>query len=228
MKALIEGIKKFHESVYPEKRALFEKLAVGQNPTALLIACADSRVEMQVVTQSEPGQLFVFRNAGNIVPPFGAAVGSVTATIEYAMVALKIPHIIVCGHSDCGAMKGLLDIETVASSMPTVARWLEYAEVARALAIENDDGKNPKALLEQVTHENIIRQIEHLETHPSVAVRLARGEVELHGWYYDIGSSRVTAFDAQSGDFLPVEKEPLPHATIINRRPRPYSKVEKK
>jgi carbonic anhydrase len=172
---IIKGVCRFRTEVFPAKRALFQELAKGQNPSAVVISCADSRVDMQMVTQSEPGEIFCFRNAGNIVPPYGAVLGAASATIEYAMEALEIPHIIVCGHSDCGAMKGVLKHD-LAARMPTVAGWLRFAEVPRQLALQKQHASE-QALLDALVRENVLAQLAHLRTHPAVAVRLARGAV---------------------------------------------------
>jgi carbonic anhydrase len=219
MDKIIKGVCRFRTEVFPGKRALFEQLAKGQSPSAVVISCADSRVDMQMVTQSEPGQLFCFRNAGNIVPPYGAVLGAASATIEYAMEALEIPNIIVCGHSDCGAMKGVLKHD-LAERMPTVAGWLRFAEVPRQFALEKQH-ESEQARLDTLVRENVLAQLAHLKTHPAVAVRLARGTVKLHGWVYDIESAEVTAYDAASGRFMSLEAEPTPHAT-----PEPRLRVD--
>jgi carbonic anhydrase len=199
MKQIIDGVKRFRSEVFPEMKELYKSLANGQRPSALMISCADSRVDMQLVTQCEPGHLFFFRNAGNIVPPYGPTLGAASATIEYAMVALKIPNIIVCGHSDCGAMKGLL-AQGVADTMPTVAQWLKYADTPRQLVL-NEPGLGQKEKVDRLIRLNVLSQLDHLRTHPSVAVRLARGELTLHGWVYDIEQGSVDAYDAASGAF---------------------------
>jgi carbonic anhydrase len=209
MQEIVDGIKKFKAEIYPRKRELFSRLASGQSPSALVISCADSRVDMQLVTQSEPGQLFVFRNAGNIVPPYGAALGAVSATIEYAMVALDVPHIIVSGHSDCGAMKGVLRPEAL-KTMPTVSQWLSYVEGARQVTEATGGDPASPEYLRRLTHENIVFQLDHLRTHPSVAVRIARGTVDLHGWYYDIESGEVTEYDPRTGEFVPLLRSAIP------------------
>jgi carbonic anhydrase len=211
MKEIIEGVHRFRTQIFPEKRGLFKSLANGQRPSALMISCADSRVDMSLVTQCEPGHLFFFRNAGNIVPPYGQALGAASATIEYAMVALQIPNIIVCGHSDCGAMKGLL-AEGVADKMPVVAQWLKYADVPRQIVL-NEGEADHKSRVDRLIRLNVLSQIEHLKTHPSVAVRVARGEVKLHGWVYDIGDGSVDAYDHASGSFKPLEEAAQVHAT---------------
>jgi carbonic anhydrase len=211
MKQIIEGVHKFRTQIFPEKRAMFKELAGGQSPSALMISCADSRVDMGLVTQCDPGHLFFFRNAGNIVPPFGMALGAASATIEYAMVALKIPNIIVCGHSDCGAMKGLL-ATGVAETMPTVAQWLKYADIPRQIVL-SESGQDRQAQIDRLIRLNVLSQLDHLKTHPSVAVRIAKGEVKLHGWVYDIESGGVEAYDQATGQFAPLEAAEEVHAT---------------
>ncbi|HET8940067.1 MAG TPA: carbonic anhydrase [Polyangiales bacterium] len=211
MKQIIEGVQRFRTQIFPEKRGLFKALASGQSPSALMISCADSRVDMGMVTQCGPGHLFMFRNAGNIVPPFGRALGAACATIEYAMVALQIPNIIVCGHSDCGAMKGVL-AQGVAETMPTVAQWLKYADVSRQIVLVEGD-PDPQARVDRLIRLNVLSQLDHLKTHPSVAVRIARGEVKLHGWVYDIEHGSVDAYDPASGTFMPLDQIAEAHAT---------------
>jgi carbonic anhydrase len=179
-----------------------------------MISCADSRVDMSLVTQCEPGHLFFFRNAGNIVPPYGQALGAASATIEYAMVALQIPNIIVCGHSDCGAMKGVLAQEGLADKMPVVAQWLRYADTPRRIVM-SEGLTDEKARLTRLIRLNVLSQIMHLKSHPSVAARVARGEVKLHGWVYDIEDGSVEAYDQASGKFKPLEEvSEEAHATV--------------
>ena len=213
MKDIIEGVRRFRTQVYPQKRQLFEALARGQRPSAVIICCADSRVDMQLVTQCDPGHLFCFRNAGNIVPPYGTVLGAVSATIEYAMVALEIPNIIVCGHSDCGAMRGVLS-QGLEAKMPTVAQWLRFSDAAHQIVLRDDQA--PEDRLSRLIELNVLAQLEHLKTHPSVAVRLAHGEVQLHGWVYDIEHGTVTAYDRAAGRFVPLEHEPEAQAAEIS------------
>lgn len=222
MQRLIEGVRRFRTEVFPTKRELFADLAKGQSPIAAMISCADSRVDMQLVTQSEPGQLFWFRNAGNIVPPFGAVLGAASATLEYALEALEVPNIIVCGHSDCGAMKGLLN-QNLAATMPTVAGWLRFADVPRQLVLRNSTLSETERV-NALVRENVLAQLTNLQTHPAVAVRLARGSLKMHGWVYDIETGAITAYDATRGSFVPLEDEPLPHATPIARTSLPPQK----
>ena len=127
---IIDGYMHFHNVVYPEQQELFHKLAHEQTPKAMFITCADSRVAPELITQSGPGDLFVTRNVGNVVPPYGQMLGGVSTAIEYAVVALGVKHIIICGHSDCGAMKAVLQPEQL-KTMPTVRAWLQHSEVAK-------------------------------------------------------------------------------------------------
>jgi carbonic anhydrase len=189
--------------VYPQHRELFEDLAASQAPRALFITCADSRVVPTMMTQTRPGELFLCRNAGNIVPPYGEVNGGVSATIEYAVSVLEVQHVIVCGHSDCGAVKALLHPEKL-ESLPTVKSWLAHGERARRIVAENYSDLKGDAAIRALTEENIVAQLENLRTHPSVAARVARGALSVHGWYYHIKSGSVDIFDAERRRFVPV------------------------
>src|SRR3954451_222702 len=175
---ILRGLSQFQRDVYPKQRELFERLALGQRPQALFITCADSRIDPCLLTQTKPGELFICRVIGNIVPPYPDAVGGVSATIEYAVAVLGVADVIVCGHTDCGVMKGVLNPEAVAA-LPSVSAWLQYAQHA-------DDGAHAPDLL-KLTERNVLRQLDNLRTHPSVAARLADGDLGLHGWVYHIG-----------------------------------------
>ncbi|MBV2206498.1 MAG: carbonic anhydrase [Pseudomonas sp.] len=208
---IIGGVKRFREEIYPQQRELFEKLAFEQKPRAMFITCADSRIIPELITQSSPGDLFVTRNVGNVVPPYGQMLGGVSTAIEFAVVALGVQHIIICGHSDCGAMKAVLDPAPL-QRMPTVKAWLRHAEVARHVVEENCGCANEHTL-GILTEENVVAQLDHLRTHPSVAARLASGQLFIHGWVYNIGSSEIRAYDAQTGEFRLIGDGPLPMAT---------------
>jgi carbonic anhydrase len=205
MDRILDGVRQFQKDVYPERKDLFEQLAGGQSPQALFITCADSRVVPDLITQSQPGDLFICRNAGNMIPSYGEALGGVSATIEYAVVALNVEHIIVCGHTDCGAMKGILHPELVAE-MPAVAKWLAHGDLARAMVKENYPQLPEKEMLNALTRENVVAQIEHLHTFPSVAARLARGKLQLHAWIYDIPKGHVQAWEPEKGAWIPIEE----------------------
>jgi len=221
MKRLIQGLMRFQREVFPVKQQLFKSLAESQNPHSLFITCADSRVVPDLITQAAPGDLFICRNAGNIVPPYGLTNGGVTATIEYAVVALGIKNIILCGHSDCGAMRAVLYPERV-KDLPTVASWLGHAECARRVVAENHANLTDEDALRVVTEENVVAQLDHLRTHPSVAVRLARGEINLYGWVYEIHTGQMTAYDVEEGRFLPLTENTMPAATP---RPRALRRI---
>lgn len=218
MKKLLAGFARFRREVFPEQEPLFQRLKGEQNPQALFITCSDSRVVPGLITMTDPGDLFLIRNAGNIVPAYGEVHGGVTATIEYAMMVLKVPHIIICGHSDCGAVKAMLDPEKL-GDMPTVVEWLRHAEVARRVVNAHYGEADTRQRADAMTFENVVCQLEHLRTHPSVAVALSRGEVQLHGWVYDIAHGTIKAFDASEGRFVDLDRAgPPPHATPRPRR----------
>ena len=179
----------------------------------MFIACADSRIVPELITQSSPGDLFVTRNVGNVVPPYGQMNGGVSTAIEYAVLALGVHHIIVCGHSDCGAMRAVLNPQSL-EKMPTVKAWLRHAEVARTMVHENCDCADESSSMHVLTEENVIAQLQHLRTHPSVASRMANGQLFIHGWVYDIETSSIKAYDADKGCFLPLDgSHPIPVAT---------------
>ena len=203
MQRLIDGIHQFQRDHFRPLQGLFEQLSHGQSPETLFITCSDSRIDPNLITRSRPGDLFILRNAGNIVPPHGAANGGEAATIEYAVAALGVRDVIVCGHSHCGAMKGLLEPEQLAS-VPAVAAWLGHAESTRRIISENYGHLAGNARLTATVEENVLVQLENLRTLPAVASRLKRGDLHLHGWVYKIETGEVFAFDAAAGQFSPV------------------------
>ncbi|RPD91566.1 carbonic anhydrase [Pseudomonas monteilii] len=217
LKHIVDGFLRFHHDVFPDQQELFKKLATAQTPRAMFITCADSRIVPELITQSSPGDLFVTRNVGNVVPPYGQMNGGVSSAIEYAVMALKVHHIIICGHSDCGAMRAVLNPQSL-TKMPTVGAWLRHAEVARTVVENNCSCGSEHETMQVLTKENVIAQLHHLRTHPSVASRLAAGELFIHGWVYDIETSKIEAYDAASDSFLPLAAgEPVPCATPRGR-----------
>lgn len=197
MDALLDGVKRFQSETFSPQREAFEELAQGQSPHTLFITCADSRVAPELITTVGLGEIFVCRNIGNIVPAYGEMLGGVSAVIEYATVALQVKNIVICGHTNCGAMKALsAGPALLEKSMPTVRAWLRNAESARTVlqAMQgSEEIDNPDALAFQ----NVISQLTHLRTHPSVAARLADGSLAIHGWVFNIGSGRVSVLDDQ-------------------------------
>jgi carbonic anhydrase len=202
MKKLITGIREFQSTYFTENKALFEQLAHGQHPRVLFITCSDSRIDPNLITQTDPGDLFVIRNAGNIVPPYGAANGGEGASIEYAIHALDIDRIIVCGHNHCGAMKGLLKLNQLQADMPLVYDWLKHTEATRRLVIENYSHLEGEELLNTAVAENIITQIENLKTYPVVRSRLHQGKLNIYGWVYEIETGEVLAYDPNTQSFV--------------------------
>lgn len=200
---LIAGIHHFRKQVFRQHRDLFERLAEGQRPETLFITCSDSRIDPNLITHTEPGDLFVLRNAGNLVPAYGATSGGEVATIEFAVTGLQVRDIVVCGHSHCGAMKGLLKPESLVE-MPAVAEWLRHAEATRRIVRSKYKNLSGEELLEVCTEENVLVQLENLQTHPAVAVALAQGQLKLHAWIYDIASGDVFAYDEPTAQFVPL------------------------
>ncbi|OYW19202.1 MAG: carbonate dehydratase [Planctomycetales bacterium 12-60-4] len=218
MQKLIHGIHQFRTQDFRPLQGLFEKLAKGQNPETLFITCSDSRIDPSLLTRSQPGDLFILRNAGNIVPPHGAANGGEAATIEFAVAGLGIKDIIICGHSHCGAMQGLLKPEML-ESLPTVASWLSHAETTRRIVRDNYAHLDGEQLLTATVEENVLVQLENLRTLPAVASRLVRGDLHLHGWVYKIATGEVFAYDTTNGQFVPLAQyQYQPSEATVRRR----------
>lgn len=216
---IVEGFQHFKDHVFPTQQPLFQKLANQQNPRAMVITCADSRIVPELITQCAPGDLFVTRNVGNIVPPYGQMMGGVSTAIEYAVLVLKVQHIIICGHSDCGAMKAVLNPASL-EKMPTVKAWLNHADTAKAM-VREQCGCADHPHLGLLTEENVISQLDHLRTHPSVASKIATGQLFIHGWVYDIEHGEIQAYDNQQHRFRPLLSATLPTATPQARYRRP-------
>lgn len=217
MQRLIKGIHRFRESEFRPLQGLFEQLAKGQKPETLFITCSDSRIDPSLLTDTDPGELFILRNAGNIVPAHGTVNGGEVATIEFAVAGLGVRDIIVCGHSHCGAMKGLLDPSQV-QKLPSVASWLAHAEATRRIVTENYGDLSKEQQLDAAIEENVLVQLENLRTLPCVASRLVKGDLHLHGWVYVIESGEVFAYDSSMGQFVPLAEYPIPEQQIRQRR----------
>ena len=204
---LVDGVRRFRDDAYPERETMFARLATEQKPQTLLIACADSRVVPELITQTNPGELFVCRNIGNIVPAYGEMLGGVSAVVEYACVALEVTDIIVCGHSDCGAMKALLDPDTpTLAKMPTVTSWLRNAHAARSVVEATQPDLVGPERVQALIEQNVRTQVAHLGTHPSVAGRLATGKLAVHGWVYGIETGTITTMQGPGGPFVPIDR----------------------
>tara|TARA_R110002167_G_scaffold156092_3_gene350706 strand:+ start:1501 stop:2184 length:684 start_codon:yes stop_codon:yes gene_type:complete len=204
MPKITSGIVRFKTEIYPQKKELFDQLSRGQNPEALFITCSDSRVDPNLLVQTDPGELFIIRNAGNIVPPFSTTTGGTTASIEYAVAVLGVKHVVICGHSECGAMHGVLNPELI-KDLPHVRKWLSFSNTALQIIQEKMPDLSSDKKLEMLIEENVLLQMRHLQTHAHVAAKLATKKIQLHGWTYNIGSGDVKAYDETKGCFVPVE-----------------------
>jgi carbonic anhydrase len=194
MEQIIRGVLDFKKNIYPERKDLFGTLATGQNPDVLFVTCSDSRIDPNLLTGSHPGDLFICRNAGNIIPPHSNETGGMTASIEYAVAVLGVRHIIVCGHTDCGAVKGALDVAGL-KGLPHVQEWLGHCRSAMEIVRERNgiaaDCPVGVEHLNEAIEENVLQQVQHLKTHPAVAAKIATKKVEVHGWVYNIKSGTI-------------------------------------
>ena len=198
---LKEGIRRFKRDVYPGQAAQYQRvMSEPQRPHALIITCADSRIHPDALTQAEPGEIFVTRNIGNMVPAYGEMLGGVSAVLEFAVAAMQVQHIAVCGHTECGAMKALLEPESV-ESMPTVKAWLRNAHAALSVAQAIQQQTGDPDLLSLVTEQNVLLQVQHVRTHPAVAGAIARGELTVSGWVYDIARGEVSICEGGGNRF---------------------------
>ncbi|UWZ83449.1 carbonic anhydrase [Occallatibacter riparius] len=205
LEKLKAGIRRFHEEVYTPKAEEYRLAASRpQRPHTLIVACADSRVDVESITSSGPGEVFVTRNVGNLVPPYSGTPGGVTAVIEYAVTALGVKHLVVCGHSDCGAMKALLKPHST-EDMPAVDHWLHHGRAALKIVESTArpaEGESEK--LARLTEVNVLAQLVHMKTHPSVAGAWAGGQLTISGWVYDIASGTVRIARDGQRTFEPV------------------------
>jgi carbonic anhydrase len=205
MQKLVQGVHHFQDGIFGANRAMFERLVTGQHPLALFITCSDSRINPNLLTQTEPGELFIMRNAGNIVPSHGGtAAGGEAATIEFAVAGLGIKDIIICGHSHCGAMKAAIGNPAELADMPAMRGWLAHAEATRRIIRDKYQHLQGTALVTASVEENVLVQLENLRTHPVVAAGLASRALSLHGWVYKFETGEVFAFDPGEGQFLPL------------------------
>jgi carbonic anhydrase len=213
MRDIIDGFLKFQRDIFPQRSKRFKELASSQEPTTLFIACSDSRVVPELLTQREPGDLFVIRNAGNIVPSYGPEPGGVSATVEYAVTGLGVTDIVICGHSDCGAMTAIASCKCL-EHMPAVANWLRHADSAKVINAARQHA-SPRARLDALIRDNIRAQLANLKTHPSVALALDAGRLTLHGWAYDIETGSIDALDSDTNRFVSLAQHPLTAASRL-------------
>lgn len=200
MQRILEGHKRFLKDVFPSRRDQFHLLAESQAPEWLFITCSDSRIVPDMILQTGPGDLFISRNAGNVIPVSANDVDGTTATIEYAVEVLKVPYAIVCGHSDCGAMKGAV-ARVGLEKLPKASRWLQHVEAAftHRQPINPADGEH--AELCSLIRGNVVAQLINLKEQPAVGRAMRRGALEVYGWYYDIFSGRIEQYDEAARRF---------------------------
>lgn len=217
MDKLIAGLKHFQEHLFWERKEAFERSAGGQKPHAMLIACSDSRVLPDTLMQADPGDLFVSRNAGNLVPPPDTP-GGEGATVEYAVAALGVTDVIVCGHYRCGAVKAMLDPDD-ARDMPKVAAWLAHAGGVREAVERDHPDLTGDARWDRAVERNVLVQLENLSKHPVVAAGLAAGTVRLHAWVLRFESGDVLAYDPCAAAFAPLMDMAVVHPALPARGP---------
>jgi carbonic anhydrase len=228
MRKLVKGLKQFRAEYVSTHQDLLEQLARMQKPRVLFITCSDSRVAPNLMTNADLGDLFVIRNAGNIIPPYGAANGGEGAAVEYAIQALDIQQIVVCGHSHCGAMKGLLQLGELEATMPLVYDWLKHAEATRRLVIENyaTAGHTKEELLEIAVAENVLTQIENLKTYPVIHSRLFRNKLKLYAWIYLIETGEVLAYDPETHAYMMPQMQIQEHDLGEDELPGRYTATQ--
>ncbi|MFN0196424.1 MAG: carbonic anhydrase [Planctomycetaceae bacterium] len=222
MEKIVAGVHHFRTVEFPKHRSFYERLASRQqNPIALIITCSDSRVMPHLITQTDPGDLFQIRNAGNIIPPYGSANGGEGATIEYSLEVLGVNNIIICGHSQCGAIQAMLQGGSL-DHLPAAKAWFSHAESTKRIVKQKYKDLSPEELAVAATEENVLVQMNNLSTHPSVAARLSSGQVNIYGWYYDIGTGRVLEYDQSKMKFEEMDHDvraasPMPIRALEDR-----------
>jgi len=210
MKKLVKGIIEFRKNVRPSYRKTFAKLALGQSPDALFIACSDSRVAPNLFASTDPGDLFVIRNVGNLVPPCGGDHGlstadeSEAAAMEFAVVNLKVSDIIVCGHSECGAMQALLHGREKVKT-PNLKAWLRHGEKALDALNHNQNFAAGLAAHNRLSQLNVLQQVENLKSYPIIREKLASKKLKVHAWWFELANAAVYCFDSHSGKFVEID-----------------------
>jgi carbonic anhydrase len=203
MQKLVKGIHSFQSGFFASHRELFEQLATtGQQPETLFITCSDSRVVPNLITNAAPGELFIVRNVGNVVPHVDLP-GGTAAAIQYAVEVLNVENVIVCGHTQCGALKAILDPESVAH-LAFVKRWLQGTIDVKNVIEEKYAHLSGEEKLTAAIQENVLAQLEHLREYPFIAERLDSGALHLNGWIFDVGKGEVFDYDPEHGEFLPL------------------------
>jgi len=205
MEKLISGIHRFRTQYWSENKELFRRLAEhGQSPEALFITCCDSRVIPTVITHGAPGDLFIVKNMGNFIPPYSETVPDrtgVAAAVEYALEHLHVRDIIVCGHSDCGAMKALYKDRTLFAGTPHIADWLRNGDRTLEVVSANYSGLSGGEMLAVTSEENVLVQMENLRTYPVVKKAAREGRLHVHAWFFEIGTAKLYAYSPEKGQY---------------------------
>ncbi|MBI1810357.1 MAG: carbonic anhydrase [Nitrospirae bacterium] len=206
MKKLYKGIHKFQGSYFKKGKVFFKRLSKRQEPEVLFITCSDSRIDPNLVTQSKPGEIFIVRNVGNIIPPYDAIKdkNSVAAAIEFAVLSLKVKDIIVCGHSNCGAMEALYKDERELTNMPHLKDWLKLADSVRNIVLKHYPETSAEIRQRITEEENVLCQLHNIQTYPCVREALDSGALHLHGWNYNIETGKIYAYDTDADMFKEV------------------------
>jgi carbonic anhydrase len=222
MQKLVQGIHQFQTRIFSSHKELFERLdRQDQAPETLFITCSDSRISPNLITQTQPGELFILRNVGNLVPPF-ESMGGMAAGIEFAVASLRVKDIIICGHSNCGAMKALLEPEEL-GELPATKAWLAYARATERIMWESYGHLTGHELLHATVEENVLVQLENLRRHPAVAKATANGMLHLHAWVYKIETGEVFAFDPARGQYTSVTGQDGPAPLDVEHRAQDLS-----
>lgn len=226
MRKLINGILEFRRDRLPAYREVFARLALDQSPDCLFVACADSRVVPNLMASTEPGELFMLRNVGNFIPPgnvegVAAVDRSSSAALEFALLALNVEDLIVCGHSECGAMKAILK-ERSGLPAPNLDAWLSHGRSALD-ALQTDGALDASLPLhDQVSQYNVLEQLDHALSYPLVKARVDSGQLRLHGWWFEIASGTVYLYDEQVRRFMPIHEYAPEVAAELCVRERSY------
>ena len=206
MKKLIKGLHKFQKEVFPLKKNYFEELAKEQKPEVLFVTCSDSRINPNLFTSTGPGDLFILRNAGNIIPAYSTG-GGEAATIEFAVEGLGVKHIIVCGHSNCGAIEAAIHPEKMLN-MPSLSQWININLTPTLdLIKQNYANLDSNSLLNVLLQENVLKQVEDLKTHPSVTSKLLQNKISVHAWLYKIETGEIFSFNPNEEQFELISKK---------------------
>lgn len=211
----IAGFRRFQEKYFSEDRALFEQLRHGQRPRTMIVACADSRVDPTLLMGAEPGDVFVVRNVANLVPPHepGGSFASVPAALEFAVLSLKVEHLIVLGHAQCGGIAALMN-ET-GNGSEFIGKWVGIARRARDQVLVDLRAKPPALQARACEQAAILVSLENLMTYPWIAKRVAAGVLHLHGWYFDIAQGELLSYNPACNGFesIQVDTAARPAAT---------------